>query len=217
MERYIIYPESVYVLYFKNVAYFKDLPESIQFHLNKYKKPLSQRATVMNEGREWWRYSRPMHKEYYHLHKLYCSRRAFNSTFSYDTGFNYLRFSNMTVIFETNPEYNLKYILALLNSSTLNFRYKSIGKQTGGGSFEYFPNGIGKLPIPPANKEEQSKLINLADRMTTAQEQLNSAISDSDKKFLQQRVDILNKQINTVVYGLYGLSADEVKIVEGEE
>ena len=52
--------------------------------------------------------------------------------------------------------------------------------------------------------------------MITAQEQLNRAISDSDKKFLQQRVDILDKQINTVVYGLYGLTADEVKLVEGE-
>ena len=48
------------------------------------------------------------------------------------------------------------------------------------------------------------------------QEQQDRAISDSDKKFLQQRVDILDKQINTVVYGLYGLTVDEVKIVEGE-
>ena len=36
------------------------------------------------------------------------------------------------------------------------------------------------------------------------QEQLDRAISDSDKKFLQQRVDTLDRQINTVVYGLYG-------------
>ena len=45
--------------------------------------------------------------------------------------------------------------------------------------------------------------------MLATQEQLDRAISDSDKKFLQQRVDILDKQINTVVYGLYGLTADE--------
>ena len=52
--------------------------------------------------------------------------------------------------------------------------------------------------------------------MITAQKQLGSAISDSDKKILQQRVDVLDKQINAVVYGLYGLTEDEVKIVEGE-
>jgi len=55
----------------------------------------------------------------------------------------------------------------------------------------------------------------LVDQMIIAQKQLGSAISDSDKKFLQQRVDILDRQINSVIYGLYGLTADEVKIVEG--
>ena len=50
--------------------------------------------------------------------------------------------------------------------------------------------------------------------MITAQEQLNSATSDSDKNFSQKWIDILDNQINTVVYGLYGLTADEVKTVE---
>ena len=57
----------------------------------------------------------------------------------------------------------------------------------------------------------------LVDQMLAAQEQLTAALSDSDKKFLQQRVDVLDKQINTVVYGLYGLTVDAVKIVEGKE
>ena len=56
----------------------------------------------------------------------------------------------------------------------------------------------------------------LVDQMFAAQEQLDRAISDSDKRFLQQRVDILDEQINAVVYGLYGLAEDEVKVVEGD-
>ena len=71
-------------------------------------------------------------------------------------------------------------------------------------------------PIKKIPLQEQTPLIHLAEQMLDAQEQLDSAISNSDKKFLQQRVDILDKQINTVVYGLYGLTADEVKVVEGE-
>jgi len=70
-----------------------------------------------------------------------------------------------------------------------------------------------KTPDSDGN-ENNELLIKLVDQMITAQEQLDSAISDSDKKFLQQRVDILDKQINTVVYGLYGLTADEVEVVE---
>jgi len=88
--------------------------------LNGNREVLANRATVKNEGRIWWRYSRPMHKEYYNLPKLYCSRRAFGNTFCYDEGFDYLGFSNMTVIFETNKEMSVKYILTLLNSKLLN-------------------------------------------------------------------------------------------------
>ena len=63
---------------------------------------------------------------------------------------------------------------------------------------------------------EQAHLSVLVDQMITVQEQLNSAISDSDKNFSQKWIDILDKQINTIVYGLCGLTADEVKVVEGE-
>jgi hypothetical protein len=61
----------------------------------------------------------------------------------------------------------LKYLLALLNSKLLTFRYRSIGKQTGGSVFEYFANGIGKLPIPVLDmsntieKEKYNNIISL--------------------------------------------------------
>ena len=92
-------------------------------------------------------------------------------------------------------------------------RYK--GKMQGD-NFQVDKEPLLELPLVVPTESEQAHLSVLADQMITAQEQLNSATSDSDKKFLQQRVDILDEQINTVVYGLYGLTADEVKIVERE-
>jgi type I restriction-modification system DNA methylase subunit len=165
IERYLIKQEGQYILYFEDIENFDDLPQSIQEHLKNNKDELKNRATFKNECRVWWRYSRPMHREFYHLPKLYCSRRAFHNTFCYDGGFEYLGFSNMTVIFETNPKFSIKYILALLNSKLLNFRYKSIGKQTGGGSFEYFPNGVGKLPIVVIVPADQKPIIELVDKL----------------------------------------------------
>ena len=84
-----------------------------------------------------------------------------------------------------------------------------------GDNFQVDKEPLLELPLIVPTEAEQAHLSVLVDQMITAQEQLNSAISNSDKKFLQQRVDILDKQINTVVYGLYGLTADEVKVVEG--
>ena len=85
-----------------------------------------------------------------------------------------------------------------------------------GDNFQIDKEPLLELPLIIPTETEQAHLRALVDQMLTAQEQLNSAISDSDKKFLQQRVDILDKQINTVVYGLYGLTADAVKVVEEE-
>ena len=58
-------------------------------------------------------------------------------------------------------------------------------------------------------------MISLADQMLETQGGLQQALSDDDKKPLEQRVAILDKQIDNAVYKLYNLTADEVKIVEG--
>ena len=55
----------------------------------------------------------------------------------------------------------------------------------------------------------------LADQMLETQGRLQQAISGEDKKFLEQRMAIIDKQIDKAVYQLYGLTEEEVKIVEG--
>lgn len=114
-----------------------------------------------------------------------------------------------------SERFNLKFLTAILNSNVIKFWLRYKGKMQGY-NFQVDKEPLLGLPLIIPTEAEQTHLSALVDQMITAQEQLNSAISDSDKKFLQQRVDILDKQINTVVYGLYGLTADEVKIVGGE-
>jgi len=230
VEKFYIKKNTTYILYFEDINNFEDLPTSIQNHLLKNKEFLENRATVKNEGRVWWRYSRPMHKESYHFNKIFCSRRAFENTFVIDCDNKYLAFSNMTTIFDTNDNFDLKYLLALLNSKTLSFRYKSIGKQTGGGSFEYFPNGVGKLPIPNISKEEQKPFINLVDAIIDAKEKIAKYKNYFEGLSAVQRIEITQEieklealvlnstnQIDSLVYGLYGLSEDEILIVESEK
>jgi hypothetical protein len=86
--------------------------------------------------------------------------------------------TNTTVIFDTNRNYPLKYLLALLNSRLLTFRYQSIGKQTGGGIFEFFANGIGKLPIPSASAKQQAPIIALVSCIMAAKRMGETVIAD---------------------------------------
>ncbi|MDM8542453.1 N-6 DNA methylase [Desulfococcaceae bacterium HSG9] len=206
IDRYFLKPNNTFLLYFEDVEELDLLPESIQKHLKVNEDFLLNRATVKNEGRVWWRYSRPMHKKYYHLNKIWCSYRGKNNAFYLDESSDYIGLTNTTVIFDTNKEYSLKYILVLLNSKLLNFRYKSIGKQTGSGVYEYFANGVGKLPIP--NCKSQQPFIEKADLMLD----LNKQLQNEQNNFLntlkeEKGIEKISKKIDA----FYNLEYAEFK------
>ena len=216
IKRYYIGEKEEYMLYFEGVNSYEELPKSIQSHLSANKEVLKERATCKNEGRVWWRYSRPMHKEYYHLNKIWCSYRSQKNEFVLDESSDYIGLTNTTVIFDTNPDLSLKYLLALLNSSLLTYRYKSIGKQTGNGVREYFETGVGKLPIPKASTAQQEALANLADQMMIAVKKQQEAVSEQDKRIADMRVEAIDKQINQKVYELYGITdPKDIAVIEG--
>ena len=58
-------------------------------------------------------------------------------------------------------------------------------------------------------------MVSLVDQMLEAQKELQNAIPDADKKTFQQKVGILDRQIDNLVYELYGLTEEEIRIVEG--
>ena len=204
IQKYYINPNTDYVLYFEDIEELNLLPKSIREYLIENEDILKNRADKKRRPTaKWWNYTFAMHKEYYHFPKLFCSRRSFDNIFCYDSSFDYLSFSNMTVIFDNNPNLSIKYILALLNSKLLSFRYKSIGKQTGGGSFEYFPNGISKLPIAVISPSSQLTFIALVDKIITLKSE-------------GKNTTILEQQIDNLVYKLYELTYEEVKIIDPE-
>jgi len=204
IKKYYISPQTDYILYFEDIDKFENLPEEIQNYLIKNKEVLENRADKKRrKTAKWWNYSFPMHKEYYHLEKLWCSYRCKENCFAFDNTGEYIGLTNTTVIFDTNSQISLKYILSLLNSKVLNFRYKSIGKQTGGGIFEYFENGISKLPIPKIPEVQQQPFIALVDQIL---ENKKRNIDTTD----------LEKKIDEMVYKLYDLTEEEIKIIEGK-
>jgi hypothetical protein len=121
----------------------------------------------------------------------------------------------MTVIFGTNENVNLKYLLAILNSRLFRWRYASIGKQTGGGIFEYMPNGVGKFPIPEADAKTQNEFALLADKMIELKQKEYAEQNPQAKKIISRQIDGVDRTINAAVYGLYELTEEEIELVEG--
>ena len=90
IEKYSHKNSIEYLIYFEHEESFSELPDEVKNHLNEHKLKLESRATVKNEGRVWWRYSRPMHKEFYHHEKIWCSYRAKENIFCLDQTNDYI-------------------------------------------------------------------------------------------------------------------------------
>jgi len=128
--------------------------------------------------------------------------------------------NNLHVIINAS-DLNLRFYLALINSRLMQFLYEILNPEKGEALAEVKKTHVEQLPIPVVdwNDKKQRKvhdnLVSLVDQMLTAQTKLQEAMSDSDQKLAQQRVSILDRQIDTLVYELYDLTEEEIGIVEG--
>ncbi|EAH8149151.1 class I SAM-dependent DNA methyltransferase [Campylobacter jejuni] len=129
---------------------------------------------------------------------------AKESCFSYETSFAFAMAPANIIISNSDI---LKYILAFLNSD---FIYLMLRKFYMGGGIEgeLKTNNLEKLPIPKINSKNQKiadELVNSVDEILKAKEE--------DKNANTQE---LENKINSLVYKLYNLTEDEIKIIEGK-
>ena len=113
---------------------------------------------------------------------------------------------------KVNVLYNIRqvnryYLLGLLNSKLLDYYYciKNEAKHLNGGAFGFDTPSIKELPIAVCDKYERP-IIALVDKILAAKKANPQADTSS-----------WEREIDGLVYELYGLTEDEVKVVEGGE
>ena len=132
----------------------------------------------------------------------------------------FLGLTDTTVLFDNNQAESLLYILGLLNSRLLTFRFRSIGKLKSGGIYEYFWNSVSKLPIrrinfsDQAEKAQHDRVVELVESMLALNEELAATESAAHTDVTQRRIDATDCEIDRLVYALYGLTTAEITIVE---
>jgi type I restriction-modification system DNA methylase subunit len=113
-----------------------------------------------------------------------------------------------------------EYLLGLLNSSLLFWRLRQISNVFRGGWITCTKQYFGELPIrsidfsKSADLSRHDQMVSLVEQMLVARERLAAAKSDKDKDFYKNKCAALDRQIDALVYQLYGLTADEIKTVE---
>jgi adenine-specific DNA-methyltransferase len=218
--RYKIPEPKYYVLYLTKDDNLLHYP-NVSKRLENYRAFLSKKREVKLGRQPWFSLHWPRKKENYlreekilvqAIRNLSLKRRLIaaldkSKLFADHT---------LNVIYTDQKEYSIRYILAILNSSLMNYVF----------SKKYIDiniKGIYLLDIPIKtidfkNSEEKlqhDNIVKLVDQMLESKKQLANAKTESEKEYLEKKCSIIDKQIDQLVYELYGLTEDEIKIVGG--
>ncbi|WRC57243.1 class I SAM-dependent DNA methyltransferase [Helicobacter pylori] len=103
---------------------------------------------------------------------------------------------------------HLRYLLGMLHSKLITFAFKTFyaGGGLGESGYRYKKAFIERLPIPQITEKNQE----LADKITDCAKQI-LALKEKDPKANTQK---LEKEIDALVYQLYNLTDEEIKIIE---
>ncbi|MCK5763919.1 MAG: Eco57I restriction-modification methylase domain-containing protein, partial [Clostridiales bacterium] len=104
--------------------------------------------------------------------------------------------------FVFDKKFNTKYILGLFNSKLWKYYYKARNSEAGSIFPQVRISSLESMPVVYANINMQNKIIDLVDKILNEKE--------------LQRTKKSEKEIDQLVYKLYDLTKEEIKIVEGE-
>ncbi len=125
------------------------------------------------------------------------------------------------LVLKEESVFDLKFIVGIINSSLMNFyhsyKYLDLTKNL---FQKILIQNCKRFPIPQINLSNESqknhykKLIQFVDQILESKKQLAKAKTESEKEYLEKKCSIIDKQIDQLVYELYGLTEEEIKIVE---
>ena len=123
--------------------------------------------------------------------------------------------NNLHVIL--SEKLNHKFILGVLNSKLTDFYYNQINPEKGEALAEVKKSHIEQLPLPiiiQNNQLSQKQIVNLVEQLLQLNINLQSATLQTTKDHLKSKIEYNEDKINELIYELYELTAEEIKIIE---
>ncbi|GMV78391.1 MAG: hypothetical protein AMXMBFR79_15220 [Chitinophagaceae bacterium] len=108
-----------------------------------------------------------------------------------------------------------KFILGILNSKLTDFYYQQINPERGEALAEVKKTHVEQLPIPKNfSDKQQSEIIKLVEQLLTLNQDFQTATLADKKEQLQNRISFTEDKLNQIIYKLYELTDEEIKLVE---
>lgn len=185
---------------------------NIMNYLSQYKEQLQNRKDnslkgALKRGR-WDVMALPKVTLKFNAPKIVAPQRNKINTFGYNECEWYAS-ADVYFITEPKPEYQLKYILSLLNSNLYYIWLYNKGKRKGE-SLELYKKPLSEIPIKKADEQTQNKFVSIVDKIL-AITQTEDYLQNQEK---QEAVKEYEKQIDVMVYKLYELTYEEILTID---
>ncbi|MCL5423196.1 MAG: Eco57I restriction-modification methylase domain-containing protein [Nitrospirae bacterium] len=224
-RQYILFPyevedTSATLIDFKLLS--EDYPKTAAY-LKENKKRLEERERGKFKDNNWYRFGRSQNIGIQGQIKLCVPRLVDKLYAAYDiSGDHYL--DNVDVGGMTlRTEYrhlDYKYLLALLNSRLLQWYFPFVSLPFRGGWLSANRQFLAQLPIRtidfnnPSEEAIHDKLVSLVDRMLDLHKKKNSLLPSAEREKIEREIAITDEKIDEIVYGLYGVTKEEKKVLE---
>lgn len=153
---------------------------------------------------DWYRYIYPKNITLFDKPKLVCPYISNRSQFSFDErGEFYTNTKVYGFIKKESSNFDYKFLLAVMNSKVTWFYMTNVSAVFRGGYYVYAPIYINNFSIPNLTIEKQKPLISLVNK-----------ILDIKSQNYSESTQTLETQIDQMVYELYGLTHEEIEIIE---
>ncbi len=215
-----------YLIFTRHGISIDDYP-AIEKYLGQFKQRLQPRPKDWKGGA--WSGRKPGAYKWYEIQdkinyyeefekeKIVYAEIASKGQFTLEKDYKYYDTTAYIISFNDN----LMYLIGLLNSKLWTFLFSKESSEIRGGFFRWKRQYLSPLPIrtidfsDPADVARHDSLVSLVDRMLALHKQLQEARTPHEKIALQRQIEATDRQIDALVYELYGLTEEEIRIVEG--
>ena len=122
-----------------------------------------------------------------------------------------------TITLGTQCPLRPEYVLGLLNSQLLFWYLKQMSNVFRGGWITCTKQYFGELPVVIPDRASHDEMVAKVTAMLEAKKELGKAHTDKEKTYYENKCAALDRGIDNVVYNFYGLTEDEIRIVEASK
>ena len=199
VKKYAYSSQKKYLIFTDYDTDYKDIPIPIFDRLESFKVDLIKRG---DKGKNWWNLRSCAYYKEIQSPKIIWTSITSGSNFYLDETGHLLITNNNYFIANDN-----KALLGLLNSKLISFYLKNICTTLRGGYYDFRRDKVLTIPVRPTILSNINKeLIDFVDQIL--------AVKKSDPK---ADTKVLESLIDQLVYELYGLTVEEIRIVEGDD